>query len=119
MPDKCSENCPLEPRVKALEEENKRHTKTHEEIFRRLNEAEKDNAIQKERYKTIMDKLDGLDKKIDSAMAKANRRIDGVNDDVDALEAKPGKRWDSFGDKVLWFLAEAVLIIAALKIGLM
>lgn len=118
MPEKCPDNCPLVPRVQRLEEENKRHTETHKEIFERLRKEETNSAVQKEQYKTIVEKLDGLDRKIDSAISKTDKRIDGVDDDVEALEAKPGEKWDNFGNKILWFIAEAILLFVAVKIGL-
>lgn len=93
-------DCPLNARVDALERENQRHTKTHEEIFRRLNEVEKDNAVQSEQYKTILEKLDTLTKK------------------VDALEAKPGKRWESIVDKAVWAVCAAVIAFLLGRVGL-
>lgn len=47
MPDKCTDNprdCPLLPRVEALEEANKQHSETHREIFRRLGDLESATA---------------------------------------------------------------------------
>ena len=102
MPENCNPNdCPLSLRVEALERANEQHGDTHKEMFDRLRSLETENAVQNANYKAIEAKLDEL-----TVMVKN-------------LTEKPAKRWDSFGDKILWFLAEAVLIVAAVKIGLM
>ena len=100
MPDKCADNCPLAPRVEALERENTRHTETHKEIFSRLNGVEKDNAVQEAHYKAIIEKLDALTAK------------------VEALEAKPGKRWDGLVEKAIWAVAAAVIAFLLGRVGL-
>ena len=77
MNENCNPNdCPLEPRVSALERANEQHGKTHREIFRRMNDVERDNAVQEERYTAIAGKLDEI----------------GAT--VKALADKPGRRWD-------------------------
>ena len=100
-PENCNpKDCPLNPRVEALEESNKQHSDTHKEIFRRLNEVEKDNAVQNAQYKTILEKLDTLTAK------------------VEALEAKPGKRWESIVEKAIWAVAAAVIAFLLARVGL-
>lgn len=94
-------NCPLEPRVAALEAANNQKSDTHREIFRRLNEVERKSAVQKAQYEAIEDTLE---------------EIKGT---VNTLAAKPGKRWDSTTGEIIKFLIQAVLVIAAVKIGLM
>lgn len=106
MSDNCSpENCPVSARVDALEKEFDRYrgnsSGTHREMFERIGALEQTRSAQTEKLDTIEDKLDSL------------------TASVGALAAKPGKRWDSIGDKVLWFVLQAVLIVAAVKIGLM
>lgn len=92
MPDNCNPNeCPLEPRISALERANDQHSETHREIFRRLNEAERANAVQDAHYKAINTKLDEL-----TVMVKD-------------LSGKPGKRWDGLVDKLIYAVALAVV----------
>ena len=101
MADLCNpKDCPLAPRVEALERENERHTSTHKEIFARLNKVEQDNAVQSEQYKTILEKLDTLTAK------------------VEQLESKPGKRWESIVEKAIWAVAAAVIAFLLARIGL-
>lgn len=88
-------NCPLEPRVAALERANEQHGKTHREIFQRMNEVERDNAVQAAQYKAITDTLGEI---------KAT---------VDGLAAKPGKRWEALVGCVLSALAGAFLFWVA------
>lgn len=92
MPDSCNpNNCPLEPRVEALERANEQHSKTHREIFKRMNGVERANAIQAAQYKTITNTLGEI---------KAT---------VEAVAAKPGKRWESLVNGVLGGLAVAFI----------
>lgn len=83
MPEKCTDNCPLVPRVEALEEANKQHSSTHREIFARLNDVERDNAVQDAHYRAIDAKLDEL-----TVLVKD-------------LTGKAGKRWDKAVETVL------------------
>lgn len=90
--DNCNpNNCPLEPRVEALEKANEQHSKTHREIFRRMNEVERDNAVQAAQFKAITEKLDD------------------ISGTVHTLAAKPGKRFESLVDGVLGGLAVAFI----------
>lgn len=94
--DNCNpNNCPLEPRVEALERANDRHSKTHQEIFDRMRDVEKDNAVQAAQYKTITDTLGEI---------KAT---------VDTMAAKPGKRWEALVGCILSALAGAFLLWVA------
>lgn len=107
MPEKCSDNCPLASRVDALERDNNKHSKTHEEIFRRLNEVEKDNAVQEEHYKQLMNKLE-----------EAIVEIKALSARLCAMETKPAKRLDSLVDKAVWAVAAAVITFLLAQVGL-
>lgn len=91
MPDNCTKDCPVLPRVEALEEANKNHGRVHEKMYERIQALEKENAVQNAHYKAIDEKLDEL-----TAMVKE-------------LTGKPGKRWDSLVDKLLCAAAGAVI----------
>lgn len=96
MNENCNPNdCPLEPRVSALERANERHSKTHRELFRRMNDVERDNAVQEAHYNAITGKLDEI-----SATVKT-------------LADKPGKRWESLVGYGLSALAGAFLLWVA------
>lgn len=108
MPENCNLNdCPLEPRVSALERANEQHGATHREMYGRLNSLERGEAAQVEQHKAIMEKLDTLAEKNDSLSEK-----------IDELEAKPGKRWDGLVDKLIWAVAGAVVAFLLGRIGL-
>ena len=101
MPENCTPNdCPLEPRVSALERVNEQHGNTHREIFRRMNEVERANAVQDERYSAI------------------DKKLDELNVMVRELSSKAGKRWDSLMDKLIWAVAGAVTAFLLGGIGL-
>ena len=99
MPDNC-ENCPLFPRVEALERANEQHSATHREMFGRLGALETLSAVQENKLDTILKKLDELSEK------------------VDGLEAKPGKRWDSVVEKAILVVVGAIVGLALVHLGL-
>ena len=107
MTEKCADNCPLIPRVEALERANEQHGSTHREMYDRLRELERLEGIQGEQYKAILEKLDGLTQKHDALNAKLSE-----------LEAKPGKRWETLVEKALWAVCAAVIAFLLAKIGL-
>lgn len=103
MQEKCTDNprdCPLVSRVDALEEANKQHSKTHEGMYDRLRELEKENAVQNAHWKNVDGKLDEL-----TAMVRD-------------LTGKAGKRWESMVDKALWAVAAAVIAFLLARVGL-
>lgn len=103
MPEKCTNNprdCPLIPRVEALEEANKQNSDTHRELFRRVGVLETQTAVQENKLDTIVTKLDAISEKLE------------------ALEAKPGKRWDGIVDKALWAVLAAVIAFLLGRVGL-
>lgn len=93
MPEKCTDNprdCPLLPRVEALEKANEQHSDTHREIFRRLGGLESDTAVQGKQLENIDEKLTDI---------KADQK--SILQEVEALKSKPAKRWESAVDKII------------------
>ena len=63
MAEKCTDNprdCPLIPRVEALERANEQHSATHREMFDRLRGLETLSAVQENKLDSILSKLDNL-----------------------------------------------------------
>ena len=96
----CAENCPVAGRVEALERANEQHGATHRELFRRMNDVERDNAVQDAHYRAIDAKLDEL-----TIMVKE-------------LSGKAGKRWEGLVEKALWAVCAAVIAFLLARIGL-
>lgn len=90
MPD-CKDNCPVLPRVEALEEANKQHSATHREMFDRMRALETSDAVQNAHYTAIDSKLDEL-----TIMVKD-------------LSGKSGKLWDGLVDKLIYAAALAAV----------
>ena len=90
MNDNCVD-CPLAPRVEALEEVNRQHSATHREMFDRLRTLETLSAVQENKLDTILKKLDEITAK------------------VDALESRPAKRWEGLVEKSIWAVCAAVI----------
>lgn len=94
MGEKCTDNprdCPLAPRVKALEEANKQHSATHREIFKRLGGTETNTAVQQKHMENI-----------DKSLSEIKAGQKDILQKVESLEAKPGKRWEGIVDKLIW-----------------
>ena len=99
MNDNCVD-CPLIPRVEALEEANRQHSATHREMFDRLRTLETLSAVQENKLDTILKKLDEITAK------------------VDALESRPAKRWEGLVEKSIWAVCAAVIAFLLGRIGL-
>lgn len=123
MPEKCTDNprdCPMAARVEALERANEQHSDTHREIFRRLGDVEKDNAVQEAHYKSIDEKLDKLldwQEEQRRRLAKIDT-LEALSQKVADLEAKPGKRWEGIVDKSIWAVLAAVIAFFLGRVGL-
>lgn len=115
MPDKClvdpTRDCmglakaeSLERKLEAVDRKmeamEQRNSDSHQEVFQRLNNVEKENAVMDARYETIIRKLDELTVK------------------VEALESKPAKRWDGLMEKALWAVAAAVIAFLLAQLGI-
>lgn len=103
MPDKCTDfprDCPLFPRVEALEEDAERNKSAHKEFYEKLENSHTSVAVIEERLEQI---------KGDTAEIKGA---------VHSLEAKPAKRWESIVDKTIWAVCAAVIAFLLAKVGL-
>lgn len=70
------DNCPVLPRVEALEEANKQHSRTHEGMFDRIRVLETENAVQNAHWKNVDSKLDDLKNMVNELGGKAGKRWD-------------------------------------------
>lgn len=102
MSENCSD-CPVLPRVEALERANEQHGKSHREIYGRLGALETATAVQENKLDTIDDKLDDIQADNKSILQK-----------VEALEAKPGKRWETLVACVISALGTAFVMWLAM-----
>lgn len=100
MPEKCVDNCPLVPRVEALEEANRQHGATHRKIFDKLEALKVENATQNAHWEHVDSKLDDL-----TVMVKE-------------LTGKAGKRWDKLAETVLVAIATGVVCFLLGRVGL-
>ena len=108
MPENCKPNdCPLTTRVESLERANEQHGNTHREIFARLNDVERNNAVQDAHYKQILEKIDAL-----------TTSHNALNKKLCELEAKPGKRWEAIVEKAIWAVCAAVVAFLLGRVGL-
>lgn len=76
------------------------NSKSHQRIFDRIENLEKDNLIQGERYRVILEKIDIVTKK------------------VEAIEEKPAKKWESLSENVLWAIIAAVIGFVVARLGI-
>ena len=105
MPENCSpKDCPVSARVDALKEEfntyRSNSSRTHKEMFDRLNELERAEAAQEKHFETVNEKLDKL--------------IEWQENQRD----KPGRRWESLVEKAVWAGGAAVIAFLLGRVGL-
>lgn len=103
MPDTCAgtpRDCPLIPRVEALEEEAERNKSAHKEFYEKLERSHTSVALIEQRLEQI---------KEDTAEIKNS---------VQTLREKPAKRWDNIVDKALWAVCAAVISFLLARAGL-
>ena len=108
MPEKCildpERDCLGLMKARELEKDvnelRKQNSSSHERIFDRLGELEKQEGIQLVQYEHIMEKLDQL------------------AGDVKELKAKPGKRWEGIVEKAIGILVATVLGFMLARLGL-
>ena len=94
------DNCPMLPRVEALEEANKTHGRTHEGMYDRIRALETENAVQNAHWKNVDSKLDEL-----TAMVRD-------------LTGKAGRRWDKAMETILVAVVTGVVCFLLGRVGL-
>ena len=87
MPETCNpENCPVNARVGRMEKEFDRYrdssSKTHQEIFTRLSDLEKDNSATQTKLDTMDGKLDKLVEWREAQDDKPNKLIDHLKENA-------------------------------------
>lgn len=104
MHDNCSpDNCPVNARVDRMEKEFDRYrdssSKTHQEMFQRLNALEKDSTA-------TQTKLDEMDGKLDKLISWREEQDD-----------KPNKLIDHLKENAVNYIMLAMLGLMLLKMG--
>ncbi|NBI11708.1 hypothetical protein D1641_17210 [Colidextribacter sp. OB.20] len=103
MSENCSD-CSVNARVDSLEKEFDRYrdgsTKTHKEMFERLNALEQDKTA-------LATRLEGMDAKLDKLVSWRE-----VQDD------KPNKLLDKLKESSIWLVLAAVIGVVLGRIGL-
>ena len=90
------EDCKLEERVRALEQDSGRNQTTHREFYSKFEGLAVQTALTDERYAAIMTSLAKLETVIEE------------------LKGKPGKRWESVVNTALQWVVVAFLAANAL-----
>lgn len=94
MPEKCTDNprdCPMLPRIEALETESAHNKDAHKEFYARLDASHTSVAVIEERLNQIKDDTEDI-----------KTALQEVRD-------KPGRRWDGMVDKAIWAVCAAVI----------
>mgnify|MGYP005778679593 FL=1 len=109
----CAQNpereCVCDARVQGLQRELDRAHETHAEIFDRLGKLERDNVLQTEQIKTLVDTMNRLMGKLDALVAR-----------LDEIQDRPGRRLANIKDKVIVGVATSLgtaLVIALLVLA--
>lgn len=109
----CAQNpereCVCDARVQNLQRELDRAHDTHAEIFDRLGKLERDNVLQTEQIKTLVDTMNKLIGKLDALVER-----------LDEIQEQPGRRLRDIKDKVIVGVATSLgtaLVIALLVLA--
>ena len=109
----CAQNperkCVCDARVQDLQRELDRAHDTHTEIFDRLGKLERDNVLQTEQIKTLVDTMNRLMGKLDALVER-----------LDEIQERPGRRLRDIKDKVIVGVATSLgtaLVIALLVLA--
>ncbi len=100
MPDKCTEECPLLPRIETLERDSEHNKDAHKEFYSKLEGSHTAVSLIEQRMEQI---------KEDTEEIKASVR---------ELKDKPAKRWEGIVDKAVWAIAAAVIAFLLARMGL-
>lgn len=101
MPENCSpKDCPLIPRVEALEKDSEHNKEAHKEFYNKLEGSNTAVALINERMNQI---------KSDT---------EEIKETVHEMKDKPGKRWDGIVDKAIWAVCAAVIAFLLARVGL-
>ena len=125
MPEKCMESCAgLERLEQRLDDLQKRNGEDHKEFRLQIQEIEKEEARQSERFDRIMDNLAELKSDNKSVLDKltplTNKMddVDKLSSDVEELKSKPGKKWEKLSFEIIGAIALAVLAFVLGRVGL-
>lgn len=118
-------------KVRQLEKQLDRHLaesdRTHQDLLKRLEVLEKDDARRAERDGHIMEKLDGLGEKMDAfndrvagleELSHIGEEVKGLKKRVADLEMKPAHLWEKVVGGIIAAVALAVVAYFLGKLGL-
>ena len=92
---------------KQFDEYKAKSSDTHHQLFERMRNLEIANGKRDEQYNAIIDRLDELSRKVDSAAVT-----------IAELEKKPARRWEGIVDKAVWAILAAVITFILTQVGL-
>jgi len=110
MPDTCSDtvrDCPLLPRLEALEQDSAHNKEAHKEIYQKLDASHTTVAVIEERLNQIKEDTEEI-----------KMALQAEKDAVQELRDKPGKRWEALVEKALWAVCAAVIAFLLGRLGL-
>lgn len=139
MYEKCIINpehdCIIYTKAKEIEADlndlRRQNAASHERIFDRIGELEKQNSIQKIQYDNLLEKLGSIAdsiKEIESnnkaliskipSITQNTESIERISEEVAEISKKPAKRWESIVDKIIMILVAAIMGFFTSRLGL-
>lgn len=125
MAENCENSCPGLARLEQQVDDIRRQNGADHKDFRvQIQEMEKEDAKQRERFDRIMDNLAELKsdtKQVNTRLAIFANKADNVEKlerDVDELKGKSGKTWEDIKSKAIGWGVALVLAIIAAALGL-
>lgn len=125
MNENCENSCPGLTRLEAQVDEMRRQNGAdHKEFRLQIQEMEKEEAKQQERFDRIMDTLSELKldtKQVNEKLTFFSNKTDGVEKlekDVEELKGRSGKTWEDIKSKAIGWGVALILAIVAAALGL-
>ena len=101
MSENCKEgDCPMLPRIKALENEAAHNKDAHKTFYERLENSHLDFVLLNERTQQIKEDTEE------------------IKEAVQEMKDKPAKRWDGIVEKAIWAVIAAVIAYMLARVGL-
>lgn len=116
---------------KDLIELRRQNSNSHERIFTRLGEVEKQGSVQEVQYKNLLEKLGNLSSDLNELKADSKEivaklppltqrvgSLEQLSENVDELKEKPAERWNKAVEMIIGLVVTAVVVYMLSKIGL-
>lgn len=116
---------------KDVGELRRQNSASHERLFDRVGALEKEEGVQQEQYKYIIEKLASISDNLVTMQKQTSESIgkieplvqkmesvEKLGEEIDELKEKPAKQWDNLTKSIIGIIIAAIMGLVLAKIGL-